>query len=504
MVSLRPGHSRFMNLFINKYTHRITHYDLFKLHFRSIFRTFLSGAINIYILKILMDLKSFNSNDEDKITNPETNKVLFEDIIGVEEYREEIEEIVEYLKNPQKYEKAGAKIPKGILLYGEPGTGKTMLAKALANESNVNFIYKSAAEFEGKYLGSGSNRIRKVFKKARKYAPSIIFIDEIDSIGAKRDNPYIIKSNDAINQLLSEMDGFEKDDNVIVIGATNRLNVLDKALLRPGRFDKVVSLPTPSERSRKKILQYYIDKISVDPQNLNLEALLQKTKGFSGADIKNLVNIAALTAVNKNKLRVNKDDFDYAIDRVLLGNIKSNESELADKLRMAYDEAGIAAVALLTNDIEAVHKITISKKGKSASKSTFAKTDMPQFFNKKLLTNRIQMLMGCRAAEEMFYGKNDLSLRCGEYMKMATVLGYKYSKDLNLLTQDLKITDENLSNERQALYNSITNQFLGQIYDNTLELLQKNRELVEKISLELFKKESLSQTDLKNLVLMNN
>lgn len=500
MNNLTPNASRFLRAFFNRYTSRITNIRLYHLQQKSMTSALIHGALSCYILYKLRELSMVNSTDEDAITEPNKSEVYFKDIIGVEEYREEIQEIVDYLKNPEKYEKAGAKIPKGILLYGEPGTGKTMLAKALANESNVNFIYKSGAEFEGKYLGSGSNRIRELFRKARKNAPTIIFIDEIDAIGAKRDNPFIIKSNDAINQLLSEMDGFEKTDNIIVIGATNRLKVLDNALLRPGRFDKVVSIPAPSEGSRKKILQHYLNKIILETKDMNLDTILEKTRGFTGADIKNLVNIAALTAVNSKKAAVGKEEFDQAIDRVLLGNIKTNESEQPYKLRTAYNEAGIAAVALLTNNIDSIHKVTISKKGKSVRKSTFTGKDMPQLFTQKFLTNQIQMLMGCRASEEIFFGNEDLSLRCGEYMKMATGLGYKYVKDMNLTSDSLKTTDNSLSNATSASFNEEVNGFLKNMYNSTYDLLKKNKELVEKISLELFKKDTLTRTDLKSFI----
>jgi len=500
-MTVYPKGSRFLQSFMNMFTSRLSlrrSPSLDQISFMSSMKgVFINGTLLYFIAQRWNVL---NTSDEDNIVNSKTSNILFKDIIGVEEYREEIQEIVDYLKNPQKYEKAGAKIPKGILLQGEPGTGKTMLAKALANESNVNFIYKSAAEFEGKYLGSGSNRIRKLFKEARKHAPTIIFIDEIDAIGIKRDNPFVVKSNDAINQLLSEMDGFDKDDNIIVIGATNRLKVLDSALLRPGRFDKIVSIPTPSEGSRKQILQYYLQKILIEPKELNLDLLIQKTKGFTGADLKNLVNIAALTAVKSDKSRVDKEDLDYAIDRVLLGNVKQNENEQAQKLKMAYNEAGIAAVALLTDNANSIYKVTINKKGKSAKKSTFSGSDMPQLYTQKMLLNQIQMLMGCRASEEIFFGKDEISLRCGEYMKMATDIGFKYSKDLGLLTPNIRVTDESMSNESKSAYNQGINSFLERIYESTVSLLTKNKSLVEKISMELFKKETLTQSDLKSFM----
>lgn len=490
--------SRFIQLLINKYTNRIIRNDLLSLHTKSNSSMYFNILINGSLIYWLYSYTNNNSVATDKMDEPKKSDINFNDIIGVEEYREEIQEIVEYLKTPKKYENAGAKIPKGILLYGEPGTGKTMLAKALANESNVNFIYKSGSEFEGKYLGSGSNKIRELFKDARKHVPTIIFIDEIDSIGGKRDNPYVVKSNDALNQLLSEMDGFNKDDNIIVVGATNRLNILDNALLRPGRFDKVVSIPAPSEKSRKKIFQHYLKKIIVETKDINLDTILEKTRGFTGADIKNLVNIAALAAVNSNKSAVDKEDFEVAIDRVLLGNIKSNESDQEYKLRAAYNEAGTATVALLTNGAESLHKITLNKKGKSTKKSTFTGTDMPQLYTQKVLTNKIQMLMGCRASEEIFFGKEDLSLRCGDHMKMATNLGYKYVKDMNLNNSNIKSTDT-LSNESTASYTENVDSFLQSIYNTTTNLLQKNKSLVEKISLELFKKDTLTRAELKSI-----
>ena len=290
-------------------------------------------------------------------------QVFFKDVRGITEFKSELEEIVDFLKHPEKYAAAGAQIPRGVLLNGPPGSGKTLMAKAMASEAGVNFIYKSGAEFEEVYFGVGAQRVRKLFKKARQYAPCIIFIDEIDAMAVNRSRMGSSQLG-CLNQLLTEMDGFVPSDNVIVLAATNQLDVLDKALTRPGRFDKIIHVGYPDKDGRKDILDYYLQKIKWDQKTVDLDVISRATTGFSGSQIKNLVNVAALNAVKQNRTKAVHEDFEFAIDRISMGTGKKNMHVTEkDKLLTAYHEGGHTLANLLTRGTMSLHKVTILPRG---------------------------------------------------------------------------------------------------------------------------------------------
>lgn len=285
-------------------------------------------------------------------------------MLGIDEFKYEFEEIVDFLKNPEKYKNAGANIPKGILLVGSPGCGKTLMAKALAGESKCSFFYKSGAEFEEVYVGVGARRMRDLFKAAKKHAPSIIFIDEIDSLAGKRGMTEASENRQCINQMLAEMDGFRKNDSVIVIGATNLEQSLDPAVKRSGRFDKIVRIPLPDIKGREQILGHFSEKIRMVDVNLRMQA--RRTIGFTGADLKNFINTAILNGVKNGRDHANTKDFDFAYDRIKMGirraGLLADEHE---KRVTAIHEIGHALVCKLTEGATPLYKVTILPSGQS-------------------------------------------------------------------------------------------------------------------------------------------
>lgn len=301
------------------------------------------------------------SNEVDPIKDI---NVKFKDVLGIDEFKHEFEEIVDFLKHPEKYKLAGANIPKGILLVGSPGCGKTLMAKALAGESQCSFFYKSGAEFEEVYVGVGARRMRDLFKAAKKHAPSIIFIDEIDSLAGKRGVNEMSENRQCINQMLAEMDGFRKNDSVIVIGATNLEQSLDPAIKRSGRFDKVVRIPLPDIKGREKILNHFSKKIKLQGVDLKIQA--RRSIGFTGADLKNFINTAILHAVKENRDHAVPSDFDFAYDRIKMGvrraGLLADEHE---KRVTAIHEIGHALVCKLTQGAMPLYKVTILPAGQS-------------------------------------------------------------------------------------------------------------------------------------------
>ena len=335
---------------------------------------------------------------------------LFSDVAGINEEKFELSEVVDYLKNPEKYVEMGARTPKGVILYGPPGTGKTLLAKAVAGEAGVPFFEASGSSFEDMLVGVGAKRVRDLFKNARKVAPSIIFIDEIDSVASKRGKNDVVGggggiADQTINQLLAEMDGFNTSTGVIVIAATNRLDVLDDAILRPGRFDRHISVNLPDIKEREEILKIHSRNKKIG-KAVSLADIARRTPGFSGAQLENVINEATLLAVRENKKIVSMDDLDEAIDRVIAGPAKKSRTISEEENRLvAYHEAGHALVGLYTDNAEVVEKITIIPRGNAAGYTMQTpKTKESNIKTKKELLQIIRMTLGGRAAEEIIYG----------------------------------------------------------------------------------------------------
>ncbi|XP_068200004.1 ATP-dependent zinc metalloprotease YME1L1-like isoform X2 [Antennarius striatus] len=331
--------------------------------------------------------------------------VTFEHVKGVEEAKNELQEVVEFLRNPQKFTVLGGKLPKGILLVGPPGTGKTLLARAVAGEADVPFYYASGSEFDEMFVGVGAGRIRKLFKEAKANAPCVIFIDELDSVGGKRiESPMHPYSRQTINQLLAEMDGFKPNEGVIVIGATNFAEALDNALVRPGRFDMQVTVPRPDVKGRTEILNWYLSKIKVDPA-VNAHVIARGTVGFSGAELENLVNQAALKAAVDEKDMVTMKELEFAKDKILMGpERKSVEIDKKNKTITAYHESGHAIVAYFTKDAMPINKATIMPRGPTLGHVSMLPENDRWSETRSQLLAQMDVSMGGRVAEELIFG----------------------------------------------------------------------------------------------------
>ncbi|MEO8603466.1 MAG: ATP-dependent zinc metalloprotease FtsH [bacterium] len=342
-----------------------------------------------------------------KMLSENTHKVTFSDVAGVDEAKDELEEIIAFLKDPKKFTKLGGRIPKGVLLVGSPGTGKTLLARAIAGEAGVPFFSISGSDFVEMFVGVGASRVRDLFVQGKKNAPCIIFIDEIDAVGRHRGAGLgggHDEREQTLNQLLVEMDGFETNEGVILIAATNRPDVLDPALLRPGRFDRRVVVPRPDVKGREGILKVHARKLPL-AEDVDLETLARGTPGFAGADLENVVNEAALLAARQNKDRVAMLDFEVAKDKVLMGSErKSMILSLEERRHTAYHEAGHALVAQLTPGVDPVHKVSIIPRGMALGVTTTLPTDERHNVTKDWCLSRIQMCYGGRAAEEIVFG----------------------------------------------------------------------------------------------------
>uniref|UniRef100_A0A182ML00 AAA+ ATPase domain-containing protein n=1 Tax=Anopheles culicifacies TaxID=139723 RepID=A0A182ML00_9DIPT len=361
--------------------------------------------------------------------DPEDITVTFEDVKGCDEAKQELKEVVEFLKNPGKFSNLGGKLPKGVLLVGPPGTGKTLLARAVAGEAGVPFFHAAGPEFDEVLVGQGARRVRDLFKAAKERAPCVIFIDEIDSVGAKRTNsvlhPY---ANQTINQLLSEMDGFQQNEGVIVLGATNRRDDLDQALLRPGRFDVEVVVPTPDFTGRKEILTYYLGKIL--SREINIDQLARGTTGFTGADIENMVNQAALRAAIDGAETVTMKHLENARDKVLMGPERKSRlpDEEANKIT-AYHEGGHAIVAYYTKESHPLHKVTIMPRGPSLGHTAYIPEKERYHVTKQQLLAMMDTMMGGRAAEELIFGADKITSGASSDLKQATSIAAHMVKE---------------------------------------------------------------------------
>jgi cell division protease FtsH len=361
-----------------------------------------------------------------RLISEKQNKVTFQDVAGVDEAKEELREIIEFLKDPPKFQKLGGKIPKGVLLVGPPGTGKTLLAKAIAGEANVPFFSISGSDFVEMFVGVGASRVRDLFEQGKKHAPCIIFMDEIDAVGRHRGAGLgggHDEREQTLNQLLVEMDGFETNEGVILIAATNRPDVLDPALLRPGRFDRQVVVARPDVKGREEILRVHSRRIPLAP-NVELKVLARGTPGFSGADLANLVNEAALLAARQDKKIVEMIDFENAKDKVLMGvERRSMIISEDEKKTIAYHEAGHALVADLLPGADPLHKVTIIPRGRALGLTQQLPTDDKYNYSKEYLIDRITILLGGRAAEEIVLQQRTTG--AGDDLEKATEMARK-------------------------------------------------------------------------------
>jgi cell division protease FtsH len=361
-----------------------------------------------------------------KLVSEKGVKITFKDVAGIEEAKEEVQEIIEFLKDPQKFQKLGGKIPKGVLLVGPPGAGKTLLAKAIAGEAGVPFFSISGSDFVEMFVGVGASRVRDLFEQAKKNAPCIIFIDEIDAVGRHRGAGLgggHDEREQTLNQLLVELDGFAPNEGIIVLAATNRPDVLDPALLRPGRFDRQVVVPPPDVKGRLEIIKVHSKKIPLS-DNVNLETLARGTPGFSGADLANLINEAALLAARQSKSTVEMSDFETAKDKVMMGKErKSMIISEEEKANTAHHEAGHTLVAILTPDTDPIHKVSIIPRGMALGITQQLPLDDKYTYSREHIMSMLAVLMGGRAAEEIAMGH--MTTGAGNDLQRATDLARK-------------------------------------------------------------------------------
>ena len=452
-----------------------------------------------------------------RLASEKSVKVTFSDVAGIEEAKAEVQEIIDFLKAPQKFQKLGGKIPKGVLLVGAPGTGKTLLARAIAGEAGVPFFSISGSDFVELFVGVGASRVRDLFEQAKKSAPCIIFIDELDAVGRHRGAGLgggHDEREQTLNQLLVEMDGFETNQGVIILSATNRPDVLDPALLRPGRFDRQVVVPQPDVKGRLEILKVHTRNIPLD-EKVNLEQIARGTPGFSGADLANLVNEAALFAARKSKVKVEMSDFEFAKDKVLMGvERKSMIISETEKKNTAYHEAGHALVAKLTPGTDPIHKVSIIPRGMALGVTQQLPIDDRYTYSKDYLIKVLSVLLGGRAAEEI--ALNHMTTGAGNDLEHATELARKMvtewgmSEKLGPLTFGKKDEHIFLGKEiaRHKDYSEKTaidideaiKKIVIEAYDTSKKLVAENHDLLEALAKSLLEKETLDGAEIDALI----
>ena len=435
-----------------------------------------------------------NQTDDSLSTKPKTT---FRDVAGLDEVKEELFEIVDFMKSPQKYQKMGAKIPKGVLFYGPPGTGKPLLASAVDGETNSSFFNVTGSEFVEKYVGVGAKRVRTLFEKARKEAPSIIFIDEIDAVGAKRHLESNNEKDQTLNQLLVEMDGFNKDSNVLIIGATNRLDLLDEALLRPGRFDRHIHIGAPNYHTRFEILKVHTDDKPID-KSVNLELLAKKTHGFNGAHLSNIANEAAIFAVRDDSECITSEHFDKALERVIAG-LESKNSALVEKEKkiVAYHEAGHALVSDIVG-ICPIQKISIVPRGQALGYVLQLPDEDRYIYTKDELIGKIKILLAGKASEELIF--NHKSTGAKDDLKKVTEIANQMVCEYGMSNLGFMTID---GNDKTFLCDKVqkeANRIVEICYKETLEMLKDNLEDLHSVSKFLFEKETMTHEELKDLI----
>jgi cell division protease FtsH len=453
-----------------------------------------------------------------RITDPndKNNKVTFKDVAGAREAKEELKEIVDFLKNPKKFLDIGAKIPKGVLLTGAPGTGKTLLARAVAGEAGVPFFHLSGSEFVEMFVGVGASRVRDLFKMAKRASPSIIFVDEIDAVGRVRGGGYGGGNDEreqTLNQILVEMDGFEPADKVIVMAATNRSDVLDPALLRPGRFDRRVMLDLPDRRDREDILNVHMIKKPIDT-DVNLKTIAERTPGFSGADLASLMNEGAILAARENRKTVAQNDLIRSIEKVMLGpERKSHLMTKKEKEIVAYHEAGHALISSVLPDADPVHKVTIVSRGSAGGYTLHLPLEERKLQSKKEFLDDIAMSLGGYVAEEMVFGdvttgpSNDLQVLTNLARAMVTRWGMSEVIGPRALENDggkpifgMGVEAKEYSEKMSAVIDGEVEKIIKDAFARAKEVLTTHRHVLDAIAKKLIEVETLEQDEYNKLI----
>ena len=452
-----------------------------------------------------------------QVVDEKNNPITFRDVAGINESKEELHEIVEFLQDPRKFEKLGGQIPRGVLLMGSPGTGKTLLAKAIAGEAGVPFFSISGSDFVEMFVGVGASRVRDLFEQGKKNAPCIIFIDEIDAVGRHRGTGLgggHDEREQTLNQLLVEMDGFEPNEGIILVAATNRPDVLDPALLRPGRFDRHVVVPLPDIVGREAILKVHTGRVTLKPE-VDLSIVAKGTPGFAGADLANLVNEAALWAARQNKNYVEQEDFEFAKDKVMMGSerrsilIPQKEKEIT-----AYHEAGHALVAELIPEVDPVHKVTIIPRGQALGLTMLLPQEDRHSYTRTQLVGQISMMLGGRAAEEITFkqfttgASNDIKRATEMARRMVVQWGmsdevgpvsYTQNNENVFLGRDL-IQHSRFSQSTSKRIDKEVKTILSRGYDRAMKLLKTNRKALVSLAEALIERETVDGAEVKKLL----
>ncbi|XP_010924852.2 ATP-dependent zinc metalloprotease FTSH 9, chloroplastic/mitochondrial-like isoform X1 [Elaeis guineensis] len=443
---------------------------------------------------------TYSSKELNKEIMPEKNVKTFKDVKGCDDAKQELQEVVEYLKNPAKFTRLGGKLPKGILLTGAPGTGKTLLAKAIAGEAGVPFFYRAGSEFEEMFVGVGARRVRSLFQAAKKKAPCIIFIDEIDAVGSTR-KQWEGHTKKTLHQLLVEMDGFEQNEGVILMAATNLPDILDPALTRPGRFDRHIVVPNPDVRGRQEILELYLqDKPLAD--DVDVKAIARGTPGFNGADLANLVNIAAIKAAVEGADRLTAAQLEFAKDRIIMGAERKTMfiTEESKKLT-AYHESGHAIVALNTDGAHPVHKATIMPRGSALGMVTQLPSQDETSISKKQLLARLDVCMGGRAAEELIFGEEYITTGASNDLHTATELAQYMVSTCGMSDAIGPVyVKERPSSEMQSRIDAEVVKLLRDAYDRVKQLLKKHETALHALAKALLEYETLTADEIKQVL----
>jgi cell division protease FtsH len=443
-----------------------------------------------------MNLNNLNSNKDNNLFL--TPNVSLDSWAGSPEVLEECKEVISFLDNTNDFQLAGAEMPKGILLEGPPGTGKTLLAKGIATETNSSFISVSGAEFVELFVGMGAARVRELFKNAREQSPCIIFIDEIDAIGKQRSSGATLAANDereqTLNQILFEMDGFTNNDGILILAATNRKDILDKALLRPGRFDRIIKVPLPDKFSREKILNYYLSLKKIEP-NIDVKSLAEITDGFSGAELKNLLNEAAIFTARQKRVVIGEQDLFNAFEKIIVGIIRNNNDvSLNTRTRVAVHESGHAIMALRYPEYFDLQKVSIQATYSGAGGYTIF-SEKPEIkegglYTRDLLKKRLIVTMGGKAAENVYYGNEFVSLGAIQDLKQANQLAQKMIGNFGMGEKLEVFFNENINDDNAGFYNNKyseytkfnmdkeTMQLVVEAYNESLRILNENKDLL--------------------------
>lgn len=469
------------------------------------------AGLFVFVFIVTMIIKNINSRSLLDMYNFDIKKAndieqRLSDVKGIDEIKEEVENVIKMVKSPEKYTECGAKLHKGILLFGQPGTGKTLLARAIAGEAATNFIYCTGSDFDEMFVGVGAKRVRELFEEAKKNTPCIIFIDEIDSLLSKsrRFGSEGSSSRATINQLLAEMDGFEVNENILVIGATNHEDILDPAAVRPGRFDKKIHVPQPDINGRTEIFEFFLNKIPKS-EDITAKKLAQMTPGFTGAEIENLVNTAISEAIHLDKERADKNDFEFARDRIMMGieRKKLSMSE-KDRLNTAIHESGHAVACFFTPGARKLYKATIVARG-GALGATFMIPDESEMLsmNKEKVLAHIDVAMGGHVAERIFLGKDSITSGCGSDLKGATNIAYQAVRRFGMFGEEVGYlsTDKDENSEKyNSLVDSAVKKILDESYDRVVKLLQSKEREIRELSKNLYWYDYLDAEEMENII----